>query len=215
MSIQRCTFIDPTSPEAPAVAAAARLLSQGRVIVYPTDTTYALGANALDPAACRLIFELKGRPADKPMHVVVSDLEMAEEYVVLNEPARILARKFLPGPLTLVLTKKEIVPDLLVAGRQTLGIRIPDNKICLMLAQQAGMPITATSANLSGQENIYSINELVEQFGSRLDQVDLIIDQGPLPQRPPSTLIDLTVSPPKILRAGTISGLELLAAIGA
>jgi len=214
MSIQRSIFIDASNPEELAVDVAARLIREGRVIVYPTDTTYALGANALDSAAISLIFELKGRPADKPMHVVVSDLEVAEKYVVLNESARILAQKFLPGPLTLILPKKGIVPDILVAGRQTLGIRIPDNKICLMLAQKAEVPITATSANLSGQENLYSINGMVEQFGSRLDQVDLIIDQGPLPQRPPSTLIDLTISPPVILREGPISGAELLKALG-
>ena len=214
MSLQRRIFIDLSSPEESAVDVAARLLSQGRVVIYPTDTTYALGAHALDPAAISLIFRLKGRPADKPMHVVVADLEMAEEYVVLNEPARILAQKFLPGPLTLILPKKEIVPDMLVAGRQTLGIRIPDNKVCLMLAQKVKIPITATSANLSGQENLYSINVLIEQFGSRLNQVDLIIDQGPLPQRPPSTLIDLTKSSPVILREGPISGSELLKALG-
>lgn len=210
MTTQRLVFVDPNYPEESVLDEAALLLRGGKIIVYPTDTTYALGANALDICALSRLFQLKGRSSDKPIHVVVSDLEMAEEFVILNEDAKKLAHKFLPGPLTLILPRKDNVPDMLVGGRKTLGIRIPDNKICRMLVQKAQIPLTTTSANISGEENPYVINDVVKQFGSKIDQVRMLIDQGPLPQKSPSTLIDMTVSPPLILREGPISSSELL-----
>lgn len=214
MIIQRFVFVDPNYPEESILDMAALLLRDGKIIVYPTDTTYALGANALDTSALNKLFRLKRRSTDKPIHVVVANLEVSERFVVLNEDAKILAKKFLPGPLTLILPKKETIPDMLVGGRKTLGIRIPDNKTCLMLAQKAQIPITTTSANISGQGNPYTIDEVVKQFGSQIDQVDVIIDQGGLSQTTASTIIDLTVSPPVILREGPISGSKLLEAIG-
>lgn len=210
MNTRRFEFLNPNDPDVGVLDKAADLLSKGRIIVYPTDTTYALGANALDPTAIRLLFDLKGRQPESPMHVIVSDLEMAQQYVVLNEAARIVARRFLPGPLTLILPKREIVPDILVSGRKTLGIRIPSNTICQRLAEKTKIPFTTTSANITGGENPYTIDEVVKQFGSQIDQVELLIDQGPLPRMPPSTLIDLTTSPPTILRQGPISAAELI-----
>lgn len=214
MITQRFVFADPSDPDESILDVAAALLHKGRIIVYPTDTTYVFGANALDTCVITRLFQLKGRPTDKPCHVVVASLEMAERFVVLNQAARTLAQKFLPGPLTLVLPKRETVPDVLVGGLATLGIRIPDNKICLMLAQRAAIPITNTTANVSGGENPYTIDEVVKQFGPQMDQIDLVIDQGPLLQKLPSTIIDLTMTPPLILREGPISGVESLEALG-
>jgi len=213
MDKNRFVSINPNDPDESALEMAVGLLRNGKIVVYPTDTTYALGANALDITAIKRIFDLKKRAEEKPIHVVVSDLKMAERFVIISEVAERLAKIFLPGPLTLILPRKENVPDILVGGRKTLGIRIPDNKICLMLAQKANIPFTATSANISGAENLYSTSELHMQFSSNLHQIDLVIDQGPLLHKPPSTLVDLTTSPPQILREGPISGKLIFEAI--
>jgi L-threonylcarbamoyladenylate synthase len=214
MSNQRFVFVEPNDPDESILDMAAALLNRGGIIAYPTDTTYGFGANALDADAITRLSHLKGRPVGKPFHVAVANLEMAERFVVLNQAARTLAQKFLPGSLTLVLPKKETVPDVLVGGRGTLGIRIPDNKICLMLAQKAAIPIITTSANVSGGENPYTTDQIVKQFASQMDHIDLVIDQGPLLPKLPSTIIDLTTSPPTIIRTGPISDSELLAALG-
>ena len=213
MNARRTALVDSQRPDESIISEAAELLRKGKVVVYPTDTIYALGVNALAHEAIERLFAIKERELNKPVHVVVDSLEMAEKYVVLNDAARQLAARFLPGPLTLILPKREVVPDILVGGQQTLGIRIPDNNVCLMLARSAGIPFTTTGANIAGGANPYTIDEAVNQLGPHIDQVDLLIDQGPLAKRPPSTLIDLTGSTPKILRDGPISADEILRTI--
>lgn len=188
---------------------AARLIAKGKVIVCPTDTGYAFAANALDPKAVVRVFNLKGRSYSNPIHVAVGSLEAAEKCAYINETAQYLARSFLPGALTLVLPKKEIIPSLLVAGRDTIGIRIPDNRVILTLAAMADLPLTATSANISGKPTPYSVQEVVDQLGETIENVALILDQGPLPTRELSTIVDLSVSPPQLLRQGRVSWLEL------
>ena len=213
MSVRRITLVDSHRPDESVIAEAATLLLEGKIVVYPTDTIYALGVNALGSEAIRDLFEVKERQLEKPIHVVVHSLEMAGKYVILNNAARELAARFLPGPLTLILPKRDVVPDSLVGGRKTLGIRIPDNKICLMLSQRAGIPFTTTGANTDGGANPYTIDEVVNQLGPHIDDVDLLIDQGPLPRTLPSTLIDLTTSPPSVLRQGIISASDALKAL--
>ena len=188
---------------------AARLITKGKVIVCPTDTGYALAANALDAKAVLKVFSLKGRAYSNPIHIAVSSMEAAEKYALLNKTAEYLARSFLPGALTLVLPKKEIIPPLLVAGLDTIGIRIPDNRVILDLAAMTNLPITATSANLSGQPTPYSAKEVAEQLGETIKNVALILDQGPLPVHGLSTIVDLTVSPPQLIRQGRVSWLEI------
>ena len=188
---------------------AARLITKGEVIVCPTDTGYALVANALDVKAVVKVFNLKGRVYSNPIHIAVSSLVAAEKYAYLNTATSHLAHNFLPGALTLVLPKKKIIPHLLVAGRDTIGIRIPDNKVILELAVMTDLPLTATSANISGQPSSYSVKEMVEQLGEAIKNVALVLDQGPLPVRGLSTIVDLTVSPPQLIRQGRISWLEL------
>ena len=188
---------------------AARLITKGKVIVCPTDTGYALAANALDAKAVLKVFSLKGRAYSNPIHIAVSSMEAAEKYALLNKTAEHLARSFLPGALTLVLPKKEIIPPLLVAGLDTIGIRIPDNRVILDLAAMTNLPITATSANLSGQPTPYSAKEVAEQLGETIKNVALILDQGPLPAHGLSTIVDLTVSPPQLIRQGRVSWLEI------
>ena len=201
--------VDANKPSPRILNRAAHLISKGKVIVCPTDTGYALAANALDARAVLKVFSLKGRAYSNPIHIAVSSMEAAEKYARLNKTAEHLAHSFLPGALTLVLPRKEIIPSLLVAGLDTIGIRIPDNRIILDLAAMTNLPITATSANLSGQPTPYSAKEVAEQLGETIKNVALILDQGPLPVHGLSTIVDLTVSPPQLIRQGRVSWLEI------
>jgi len=201
--------IDAAEPEEELLEQAAGLIKRGKVVVCPTDTGYAFSANALDPGAVLRVFKLKGRSYANPIHVAVDSVEAAGRYACWNESAGLLARRFLPGALTLVLPRKDTVPDLLVGGRDTIGIRIPDNRVMLRLAALTGLPLTATSANISGQPTPYSVAEIKKQMGEAMKKVAMVLDQGPLETRDLSTIVDLTVSPPQLIRQGRISWLEI------
>jgi L-threonylcarbamoyladenylate synthase len=206
--------IDPLSPDVKVIDRAARLIRRGEVIVCPTDTGYAFSADALDPRAVAKVFHLKGRAYSNPIHIAVNSIAEAEKYAHLTDIARYLASRYLPGALTLVLKKREIVPAMLVAGMDTVGIRIPDNKVILLLAKMAGRPLTATSANISGRPGTYSIDEVMAQLGDNLAPVAMVLDQGSLPSRELSTIVDLSVSPPQLIRQGRLSWLEVHEALG-
>jgi L-threonylcarbamoyladenylate synthase len=201
--------IDPAAPDEEALRQADRLIKRGGVIVCPTDTGYAFTASALDTRAVARVFQLKGRSYANPIHVAVGSIDEAEKYAHITKAARYLAGHYLPGALTLVLKKRENVPAMLVAGLDTIGIRVPDNRAMLRLAEIAGLPLTTTSANISGRPPTYSVEEVAAQLGERIDAVSLILDQGPLKVRELSTIVDLTVSPPQLIRQGRISWLEL------
>ena len=209
----RIKVIDASDPDPQIIKEAARLISKGRVVVCPTDTGYAFAANALDSKAITKIFTLKGRSSSNPIHVAVGSLEEAERYACVNKAAKYLACRFLPGAITLVLLKKEIIPSLLVAGRDTVGIRIPDNKVMLDLADRTNLPLTATSANTSGTATPYTVQEIVDQLGNSMEQVALVLDQGPLIPIGTSTVVDLTTMPPQILRHGPVSEQDILEAL--
>lgn len=201
--------IDAASPDREILERAARLINRGGVVVCPTDTGYAFSANALDTRAVTKVFHLKGRSYANPIHVAVSSIEEADRYAYVDEAARYLAGHYLPGALTLVLHRRESVPSMLVAGLDTIGIRIPDNQAILRLAEMTGLPLTATSANISGRPGTYSVNEIVTQLGENIRDVALVLDQGPIMVRELSTIIDLTKNPPQLIRQGRVSWLEL------
>jgi L-threonylcarbamoyladenylate synthase len=201
--------VDAAGPDEKVIERAARLIAKGEVIVCPTDTGYAFSANALDIRAVTKVFQLKGRSFSNPIHIAVRSIEEAENYASVNESARYLAGHYLPGALTIVLKKKETVPSLLVAGLNTIGIRIPDNKVILRLVEETGKPLTTTSANISGKPTPYAVEEIVAQLGDAIERVALILDQGPLAKRDLSTIVDLSVSPPQLIRQGRISWLEI------
>jgi L-threonylcarbamoyladenylate synthase len=205
----RTEKIDATKPDPQILQEAASLIARGEVLVCPTDTGYAFSANALDMRAVAKVFDLKGRAYSNPMHVAVNSIEEATKYAHINETARHLAVRFLPGALTVVLPKRETIPAMLVARRDTIGIRIPDNSIILSLAEMTARPLTTTSANISGQPTPYSVEEVVAQLGEDIKNVALVLDQGPLPRRELSTIVDLTVSPPQLIRQGRVSWLEI------
>ena len=193
---------------------AAEVLRSGGVILYPTDTLYALGADALSDDSVAKIYAIKGRDAQKPMHAIVADMDAATQYAEMNDAAQKLADAFLPGPLTLVFKKKPDIDSRFMCGLSTIGLRVPNNQFCLALAREFGRPFTATSANRSGQLPQRTISEVVVQLGDAANLVDLAIDVGELPERLPSTVVDVSTDVPSIIREGAISRAAIDAASG-
>jgi len=179
---------------------AVKIIKNGGVVVYPTDTLYGLGANALDKGAVKRVFEIKGRKFNKPISIAFSSLEQAKKYVKFNYTALKLAKKFLPGPLTLILPLKKKLPENLTQGKNEIGIRIPDNKIALELIKKSGVPITATSANLSGGKDPVTAKEAIKQIGNK---VDLILDAGKCKYSKGSTIVKIA-DEIEIIREGVI-----------
>lgn len=192
---------------------AVKILIDGGVVVYPTDTAYGLGVNALDETAIKKLYEIKGRDFSKPTHIVVRDWEMVEKLAYSNKLAKELYTTFMPGPLTIILTRKSnIVPDILTANLPTIGVRIPNNEFTSKLSIELAFPYTTPSANRSGEATPYSLEEAEKSLD--ISQIDLIIDAGPLPKTPPSTIVDLTTNEPKIIREGPITKKQIVDALG-
>lgn len=176
---------------------AVKYLQERKVIVYPTESSYALGADAINEEAVKKIRDIKGR-YDKAITVIVADLNIMAGYAHIGKRARLLAEKFMPGPLTLVVDKKNI-PDIL--DPEEIAFRISSHPVAQDVARMFGGLITATSANISGQAPMYAIDEVLETFG---DTVDLIIDGGNLEKNPVSTILSLRANIPHIKREGAI-----------
>lgn len=179
-------------------------LDRGELVVYPTDTLYGLGADALDTHAVGRVFEAKQRPRSEPLSVAVADLAMMEQVARVGPLARRLAERFLPGPLTLVLPPGPGVPDELLGGSRGLGVRVPGHPEALELCRRFG-PVTATSANLHGQPEPVTCQEARRQLGSK---VQAYLDAGPAGGRA-STVLDLTGRTPRLVREGALPRAEL------
>jgi len=178
------------------------LLHEGRVIGFPTDTAYGLGADPFSASAIAEIFRIKGRPESKPILLLADSLEMTEHVAYSVPLFRPIAQEFWPGPITLVLPAREILPDSVTAGTGTIGVRWPVCPFATMLVRMFGKPITATSANRTGQQTCVTAAEVSEQIGELLP---VLIDGGELPARSGSTLLDLTGETPVLLREGPVS----------
>lgn len=179
-----------------AVVEAVRVLEEGGLVVYPTETCYGLAADILNLEAVRRVYEVKRRPLSRPLTVIVSDVGMWSEYAQLDCKALKLIRSFNPGPLTVATFKKPKTPDMV--NPNGLAARIPGCSIARRIVEDLGRPVTATSANLHGAPNPYAVDEVVRQVGG---EVDLILDRGRLPEKPVSTIVDLRFDPPRIERA--------------
>jgi L-threonylcarbamoyladenylate synthase len=201
--------VDSEAPDTKVLEHAARLINKGEVVVCPTDTGYAFSANALNTRAIVKVFGLKGRSFNNPIHMAVSSIIEAEKYAQVSDIARQLAKRFLPGALTLVLPKKETIPSMLVAGMNTIGIRIPNERIILQLLAKVGKPLTTTSANISGRPTPYAVDEIINNMGDNIKGVAMILDRGQISSRELSTIVDLTASPPQLIRQGIVSWLEV------
>ena len=166
--------------------AAASAIDRGELVVYPTETVYGLGADALDPDAIGRVFEANGRPRDDPLSMGVPDVEAATEYVHASDRTVAFMREFLPGPVTVVCERRDVVPPALVGGRDRVGIRIPDHDVALALLERAG-PITATSANVSGAGSVRRIGDLDDRIERA---VAVVLDGGHTPGTE-STVVDV------------------------
>ncbi|MGA3291672.1 MAG: L-threonylcarbamoyladenylate synthase [Candidatus Microgenomates bacterium] len=188
-----------------AVSKAVAVLQRGGLVIYPTETLYGIGADATNPKAIKRLTEYKNRPFGKPYSIAVTDWKMADDYVELNETAKNLYKKFLPGPLTVISKGKHKVAPGVESEDGTLGIRIPDYKLVTDILKAYGKPITSTSANASYKKRPYKISDILENISQKQkDLIDLIIDAGELPKNDPSTVIDTTLDDPVTLRQGEI-----------
>jgi Sua5/YciO/YrdC/YwlC family protein len=185
---------------------AAETIKSGGIVAFPTETVYGLGADALNPKAVEKIFKAKGRPQDNPLIVHVFDKKIDELVESVPKIGKQLIEAFWPGPITLILKKKAIIPDVTSAALDTIGIRMPDNEIALKLIELAGTPIAAPSANISGKPSPTDIERCIEDLSGK---VDFIIGGSKSNVGVESTILDITVDPPCILRPGGIT-LEML-----
>jgi len=184
-----------------SVNKAAFVLKSGGVIVYPTETLYGIGAFASIDGAVERIFDIKGRPHGKPIPILVKDKEMLSEMAEVPPLAYSLAEKYWPGALTLILRQKADLPELITAGTGKIALRISAHSFLQKLFELIDEPLTSTSANISGDQNLMDSMELVEAFNGK---VDLIVDSGKIPDSRGSTIVDLTLDPPQILREGDV-----------
>jgi len=183
------------------------VLKNGGVVAFPTDTVYGLGADAGDEGVVERVYQLKGRPREMALPLLLADSSQIDDVASDVSPlAWALIRRFLPGALTLVLPKAAGLPDIITAGGETVAVRIPAHPVPVALAEGIGSPIVGTSANLSGSPSALTAADVRDQFG---DRIDLIIDGGRCPGGIESTVVDVTGEAPLVLREGAVSQREL------
>ncbi len=203
-------------PDSKGIEQALSILRDGGVIAHATETCYGLACDLGNPDAVKKLFAIKQRPTHQPVSALFESLEQAKQYVEWNEEADELAKKYLPGPLTLILRMKSQAPRPLFpipdpSPSPTLGVRISSHPLAQQLVSAFGSPLSTTSANLHGQSNPYSSADILSQFTSRNSEPgtqhpepDILLDSGPIPMAPPSTVIDLTGGNSGVLRRGEI-----------
>ena len=193
--------IDSAHPTLKEISKIVERLKKGKVIIYPTDTVYGIGVNALNPEAVYKIFKIKKRPLNQALPIAVSGLIMAQSLVNITEKAKKLMEAFWPGALTIILEKTSIIPEIVTGGRIGVGIRAPNHPVPLSIVKMLNVPIIATSANIHGEINPVNADEVSDQLGK---SVDLIIDGG-MVSGTPSTIINMLEDPPIIIRKGLIT----------
>jgi L-threonylcarbamoyladenylate synthase len=204
--------VNPRAPDPATIARATDVLRRGGLVAFPTETVYGLGANALDGVAVAGIFRAKGRPANNPVIVHVHEMKRVRDIAATwPDIAEKLSARFWPGPLTLILPKRDVIPDIVTAGGPTVAVRVPAHPVALALLRAADLPIAAPSANRSSQLS----PTRAEHVSRGLDgQVDMVLDAGPTTGGLESTVLDVTTTPPRLLRPGLVSVDELEAIVG-
>ncbi len=204
--------VTPEAPESEVIERAAEVLRRGGLVAFPTETVYGLGADAFNPQAVRRIFAVKGRPAQNPLIVHIAWKEQLRDVArIVPEAAWDVAERFWPGPLTLVLPRHERVPLETTGGLETVAVRMPDSPVALALIRALGNPIAAPSANLSGRPSPTTAEHVYEDLRGR---IEVILDGGPTRIGVESTVLDMTTSPPTILRPGGVSPEHLRPLLG-
>jgi L-threonylcarbamoyladenylate synthase len=195
--------VDPERPDAGDIGRAAEVLRGGGLVAFPTETVYGLGAHALDRAAVRRLFEAKGRPSSDPLIVHIASVEqLAALAAAVPETARLLAARFWPGPLTLVLPRGASVPHDVTAGLETVAIRVPSHPVARALLEAARIPVAAPSANLFSRPSPTRASHVLDDLAGR---IELVLDGGPTPVGVESTVVDLSGDVPCVLRPGAVS----------
>ncbi len=190
--------MNPRHPQPRLVRRVVEALAQGAVISYPTDTVYGIGCDIFSKSGIERIYQLKDRSRKKPLSFICSDLKDISRYAQVSDTAYRIMRKHLPGPYTFILEATKEVPRIMMSKRRTVGIRVPDNPICLALVEELMHPIITTSANVSDMSPICDPREIDQKMGKVLD---LVVDGGALPNVP-STVIDLSSETPYVIREG-------------
>ena len=204
--------LDPERPDSDLIESAASIIRSGGLVAFPTETVYGLGADAMNEAAVQRVFEAKGRPADNPLIVHICSLEMLDRAAGrLSEKARLLAERFWPGPLTMVLDRNSRVAASVSSGLDTVAVRMPGCRIALDLISSAGTPVAAPSGNTSGRPSPTTAAHVLRDLGGR---IDMILDGGTTNIGIESTVLDVTTEPPLILRPGWITREQLAESIG-
>jgi len=194
------------------IETAARILKEGGLVGIPTETVYGLGANGLDPKAVGDIFTAKGRPQDNPLILHIPQASWLERYCRdIPEQAYALAEAFWPGPLTMVLPRRENVPDVVTAGLDTVGMRCPGHELCRAILTLADVPVAAPSGNTSGRPSPTTAQHMLEDMNGK---IHAIVDGGPCGVGVESTIIDLTCTPPRLLRPGGVTLEQLREVLG-
>jgi len=189
---------------------AAKVVKNGGLVVYPTDTVYGLGCDPFNVKAVERVFKVKGERKEKPLPILASDLECIEKIAYPNQKARKLADKYWPGPLTLVVPKKPVLPNIVTCELASVGVRIPNHTVAIQLISFCGGLLVGTSANKTGEKPPITAREATKQLG---EQVDIVLDGGPTPLGQESSIVDLTSEKPKMLREGRVKLLEVLNAL--
>lgn len=202
----KIAFMKENSLEEAALFEAGRIIAEGGLVAFPTETVYGLGANALQEESVKKIFEVKGRPQDNPLIVHVADFNIEPYVEEVTELAKKLMATFWPGPLTIILKKSPLIPFRTSGGLNTVGLRMPANKIALRLIKEAGVPVAAPSANLSGRPSPTEVERCIEDLQGK---IEYILGGEKSEVGLESTIIDCSVNPPCVLRPGGIT-LEML-----
>lgn len=209
----RLLKVDPEKPDMAAIEEAADVLRKGGTVAFPTETVYGLGANGLDGEAVGKIFAAKGRPSDNPLILHIATLGELKLLVTEFSPsAEKLMRAFWPGPLTLILPRSRVVPDVVTGGLDTVAVRMPDHVVAQLLIAKAGVPIAAPSANLSGKPSPTNAAAVWEDLNGK---IDVVVDGGDSGIGVESTVVDMTAEIPVLLRPGGITLEELRVILGA
>ncbi|MFH2136453.1 MAG: L-threonylcarbamoyladenylate synthase [Patescibacteria group bacterium] len=194
--------INPKKPEPAKIKLAVTILKQGGLVAFPTDTVYGLGALATNSAAVKKIYKVKKRSLSSPLPILISKRDDLKKYTFTAPKIKKLINKFWPGPLTIVLKKKKIISSAVTAGKKSVGVRVPANPVALALISALDQPLTVTSANISNKKSSTTAREVKKYLNNK---IDLILDGGKTKLGRESTVLDLTTSPPAILRSGAVS----------
>ncbi|OGZ58729.1 MAG: threonylcarbamoyl-AMP synthase [Candidatus Spechtbacteria bacterium RIFCSPHIGHO2_02_FULL_43_15b] len=195
--------------EKTAIEQAISTLKHSGSIVYPTDTVYGLGVNPFDDFIMRRLFRIKKRPSEKAVPLIVKNIAMAKKLAYIDSSAEKILKAIWPGSVSVVLKKRDIVPNWITSGKDTISLRMPNNDFCIALIRAFNGPITSTSANISGEEPMTDAAKVYERFRKETFRPDLIIDAGVLEQGQASTILDLSQGKPRILRVGPVSAKEI------